>query len=64
MNIIVRKQDVLLVKVFYTYQGEDYDDKVFYRNVKIRAGDKVDFITDTPGAKIVRICVKGLDGIS
>lgn len=64
MNIIVRKQDVLLVKIFYIYQGEDYDDKVFYRKVKIRAGDKAEFITDTPGAKIVRICVEGLDGIS
>lgn len=64
MNIIVRKQDVLLVKVFYICQGEDYDDKVFTNKVKIRAGDKVDFITDTPATKIIRICVEGLDGIS
>lgn len=64
MKILVRKQDVLLVKVFYKYQGKDYDDKVFTHKVKIRAGDKVEFITDTPATKILRISVEGLDGIS
>jgi len=63
MKIIVKKPDVLRVKVFYKYTGDDRDDTVFVQSMKIRAGDKIVFVTDTPGTKIMKFEVS-TDGIS